>query len=212
MTAALLLGCGPAAPDPNAQGSETTAVSTEAGSGTSPETSTETGSGTKTGSGTETGPSTETGAPPCDFADCDHCAWKYDECGQPKVPACTDAGGCECVQAVPCPPCIERECGPWEACNGPTGTCQVTCEGELTPVIDPPGSCEIPLPYFLQPGLIQLEIDAIGISMSNDNDCASAPQGYIWLFDSDAIQLCEQACLAFEAAETVSLTWLLNCE
>jgi hypothetical protein len=211
MAAVLLLGCRPGTPDPSAQASETTAAITETSTGTSPETGTE----TETGSSTETGPNaeteTETGAPPCDLDDCTDCEWMVDECGEPTAPVCTDAGECECAQVVPCPPCIERECAAWEACTTPNGTCQVKCEGELTPVIDPPGSCQIQVPFFVQPYLLEIEFDAMVIPWLDANDCASAPQGWIWLSDANAVQLCEQACLAFEAAETVSFKWNLQC-
>jgi hypothetical protein len=109
--------------------------------------------------------------------------------------------------------CVDEECGPYEKCTSELGVCDLVCMGELPVIADPPGSCQLQIdPEFPPPLLPYLGLFIDGDWVDSVPDCAEEGYGiydlaYVWLNNWTTMQLCEQACLAFNSAESVELRW-----
>jgi hypothetical protein len=179
------------------------------------------GSGTETGSSGiesesgDTSPSeTETGAPPCDPVECAAtCEDERDECDQPMMGSCAAEGECVCEQVEPCPPCFDEDCPLYQTCTGDHGICQYGCAGPIPPIIDPPGSCEIPLVDFPEQFIPFVHLLVDGMEIPYLGDCAEeVDAGWTWLVEGETILLCEKLCPIFEASSEIELSWGVPCE
>jgi hypothetical protein len=162
--------------------------------------------------GTDTDTGLDTGLPTCDPVQCaEDCAQEFSECSEPFAGNCISELTCECMQARPCPPCMEADCGPFENCTSEFGLCSFACYTSVPLEFDPPRSCQVSLAGYSVWALPYLGVQVDGEEIARVEDCAAELDvGLAWtlLPGDEAFELCEQACLA---AANVGADILLNC-
>jgi hypothetical protein len=144
------------------------------------------------------------------------CAQENSECFEPLLGACRADGTCECVEARPCPPCVDEECPPFEDCTSAFGICSLDqCEGEWPLVIDPPGSCEGPTPELTDFTIPHVYIYIADAQAAYVEDCAvevDFGRAWTWVVPGERLLLCAQACTDVVEGADAAYGWGISCE
>jgi hypothetical protein len=148
----------------------------------------------------------------CTPESCDmECALVLDPCGEPMTGWCDDNHGtCDCHEEQPCVFCeSDFDCDQWEECH-PVYDCTV-CWTDWDIPWDPMLDCTLDLSALdlLVPNWISITIFDEQVPMTES--CETTPAGII-LLDGPPhglLQLCTDACAAFEQAGLLELE--INC-